>query len=200
MIIEKYDNVDIAAYQRAKKGQTCCGDSYFMVETKGYFVCAVADGLGSGPEAKKSSEAAIQVVKRCHSGDVQTIMEECNRTLTGKRGAVLGLLKVDYEKREIVYSSVGNIRFILYSPTGKITYPLPKSGYLSGRPVDIPVQQIAYEEDSTFLIHSDGLQLKSLKKVIWKMTSPEVASTELKKYVAEGLDDTTFIVGKIHSS
>lgn len=191
------EQIDICAFQQAKKGRDCCGDSYYTNETEDYFICAVADGLGSGPAALKSSSVAISAVKEYQESDIQTIMDKANDTLKNKRGSVLAIIKVYFKQKQLEYSCIGNVRFLLYSPSGKVTHPLPTLGYLSGRPQKINIQRFQYESGSSFLIHSDGLQLRSIKNIVWKMSSPTEAKKEIQQFVEEPKDDVTFLVGKI---
>ncbi|OEH93075.1 PP2C family serine/threonine-protein phosphatase [Bacillus solimangrovi] len=200
MIVKDYQNVRVASFQQSKKGEKECGDSYYIVETDKYFVCAIADGLGSGLGAKESSVAVVNVIAKSHHESIDKIMEQCNVSLRGLRGAVIGILKIDYEHKKIIYSNVGNIRVILYSPSGEIIYPLPQYGYLSGRPQSYKIQETSLENNTAFIIYSDGLQLLSVKKFIFKMVSLEAISNELQKYVNHGNDDVTYVVGKIRFS
>ncbi|WP_070121633.1 PP2C family serine/threonine-protein phosphatase [Bacillus marinisedimentorum] len=194
---KKYDKVDLYAHQSAKTGKDACGDSYYIKETKDYFLCALADGLGSGMEARVSSQAAISAIRDHADEDVQSLMNRANKSLYNKRGAVLGLLKVYYEKRELEYACVGNIRFVMYSPGGKITHPLPKSGYLSGKPASFRVQRFPYEPDSSFLMHSDGLEIRSIKNIVWELRSIKAASQKIRQLIDKPKDDVTFLIGKI---
>lgn len=198
IIHENFPKSDISAYQQSKFGNNCCGDSYFFHETDEYFICAVADGLGSGSQAQVSSVSAIEAVKSFHQEDVRTIMDECNASLVKKRGAVVAVFKLYYDKMEIEYSCVGNIKFLLYSPSCNLTHPLPTSGFLSGRPQQVKVQTFQVEPESTFIIFSDGLQIRSIKKMVCNIETPEQATKEIEKIVDQPNDDVTFLVGKIN--
>src|SRR5699024_8740032 len=101
--------MQVAIYQRAKQNNYYCGDSYFYTETENEFICALADGLGSGEYAKESSQTVIDII-RSHSGkNVEQLVKECNRQLSGKRGVVLGVLKINFSEQSYSFSSIGNI-------------------------------------------------------------------------------------------
>ena len=56
--------------------------------------------------------------------------------------------------------------FIYHTPTGKLIYPMPVTGYLSGRPQKFRTQRFPYEPNSKFLIHSDGFVNANVRKAL----------------------------------
>src|SRR5699024_9744477 len=89
--------VDVAVYQKTKVGNHLCGDSYFYKETDDGFICALADGLGSGEYAKESSDIVMDVIRHHMGASVKDLVKKCNKRLYGKRGVVLGILKFDFK-------------------------------------------------------------------------------------------------------
>ncbi|WP_210367159.1 PP2C family serine/threonine-protein phosphatase [Bacillus sp. REN3] len=197
MIQQLKDKIELYAYQTIKEGKSECGDSYFYTATDEYFVCVLADGLGSGPYAHEASAAVVNVVEEHHHEDVNTLMRYCNNTLVQKRGAAVSIFKVYFEAREFVYSCVGNIRFFLYSPKGKLTYPLPVTGYLSGKPQVFHTQRFMFEPGSKFLIYSDGFDIHGAKSLLKGYRSIAAIAEEIKSIYKNTNDDATFIVGSL---
>lgn len=193
-----FNHVQISTFQRAKAGNKKCGDSYLVLETKDYFVCGIADGLGSGDPANESAEMAVSILKRHHHLDVDKMMDEVNIGLRGKRGAVLAVFKLNYLTNEMYYCSVGNINIVVYSNNEPLARPLPHGGYLSGKPQTYRVEKIPIKGSSYFHMYSDGFNL-SLQEAdrIFKMTHPQRAAACLKEVVTSISDDITYIVGKI---
>lgn len=197
MIQQFKDKIELFAYQTIKKGRVECGDSYFYTATDDYFVCVVADGLGSGQYAHEASAAVVSVVEEHHHEDVDTLMRYCNNVLVQKRGAAVSIFKVFFETREFIYSCVGNIRFFLYSPNGKLTYPLPVTGYLSGKPQVFHTQRFVFESESKFLIYSDGFDIHGAKSLLKSYRSVAAIAEQIKSEYDNSLDDATFIVGSL---
>ena len=108
----KDGKLHVLASQSSKNGMPYCGDDYFFVNTEEYFLCVLADGLGSGKYAYESSNAVTEEVRRFSQHGVESLMEIANGTLVNKRGAAVSVLKIYYDTKEFVYSSVGNIRFL----------------------------------------------------------------------------------------
>src|SRR5699024_11712512 len=125
------NKMQVAIYQQAKKGKGFCGDSYFYSETESEFICAIADGLGSGKFAKESSQIVIDIIKNNRYDSVQQIIKKCNKQLYGKRGAVLGILKIDLNSHKYTFSSIGNIGLIIIDSNSKNRRNIFSSGYLA---------------------------------------------------------------------
>ncbi|APH06560.1 PP2C family serine/threonine-protein phosphatase [Bacillus weihaiensis] len=197
IVTEANNHVHTLAYQLPKQGKTCCGDSYFIRATDEYFICALADGLGSGERANESSSAISSLVEQNQEKDVEELIDLCNKELKDKRGATVSILKIDFRNKTFTYSSVGNIRFILSTPSGTFVYPLPILGYLSGKPQKYRTHTYSYEEGSKFLIHTDGLVLPAVKSVLKNNHSIEELSNSLEEYTTNRNDDLTYIVGQL---
>lgn len=197
MIENLGDKLELFVHQTTKAGNTECGDSYFYKATDEYFICVIADGLGSGKYANEASTAVITVVEQYHHEELDQLMDRCNTVLLQKRGAAVSVLKFYFNKNEFVYSGVGNIRFFLYSPEGKLTYPLPVTGYLSGRPQTFNTQRFTYEPESKFLIYSDGYNISGAKSLLKGYRSTEAIADEIKRNNIDGIDDATFILGSL---
>ncbi|WP_041056389.1 PP2C family serine/threonine-protein phosphatase [Jeotgalibacillus campisalis] len=196
MDVLHHESVKAVAGQYTKMGRSVCGDSYFMIATEDYYVCILADGLGSGTYAHEASSAACDVVSMHHEEDVETLMNRCNDSLLKKRGAAVAIVKVDFTTKVVQYSCVGNVRFYFYSHDGTLTYPLPVTGYLSGRKQTFKTQEFLYGEGSSFLLHSDGLELTRVRPMLQPQHSLDYISSQLESIV-RGTDDTTFVIGRL---
>ncbi|RBW67853.1 protein phosphatase 2C domain-containing protein [Bacillus taeanensis] len=200
-MIDYYDfqTVQVSSYQQAKNGNAQCGDSYFVKKTTDEFICAIADGLGSGYIAKQSSEAAVSAVEDNYNEPIETIMEKANQSLKGMRGAVLTVFKINFQTNELSFCGVGNVHLIIYTHEGKIIRPLSYSGYLSGQRQHYHVQHLELPVPCSFIIYSDGLKVSSKsKEIVQMMHSPRDASYHIQRLIEKPTDDVTFLIGKIN--
>lgn len=195
-----YEKMEAFAFQEAKQGNACCGDSYFMTETRDYFLCLLVDGLGSGIEAKQAADQAISVVKQNPGEDLQKLMSTCNKALQAGRGAVLSMFKIFFHSHRLVFCGVGNIRFMFFTPDGKINTPLPTVGFMSGRPQSYRVQTLPYELGSSFMIYSDGLEMNvENHRAMLNAVSLKEASRHMERLLErrkDQNDDVTLLFGK----
>ncbi|PSL28852.1 negative regulator of sigma-B (phosphoserine phosphatase) [Planomicrobium soli] len=189
--------IEAFIYNEAKKGNYESGDSYHTVLTDEYFICSIADGLGSGPVARESSQVIPQILKEYHHETIDQLMMRFNELMVQKRGAAVAIFKVHFKNKTLEYSCVGNIRFYLYRKgTGEMIYPLPVMGYLSGRPQTLRTQLYTYVENDLFLIHSDGVDLRNPKSMMRQAGIPERLYYDILGTIQTG-DDATFIAGSL---
>lgn len=199
MVESKEDqNIEVAILQRSKDGGEFCGDAYTVVQTDEYVVCAVIDGLGSGEWASESAQAALHIVEEAHDLPVKSIVERCNQALASTRGAVLTVIKLVFENRQISYSNFGNIGFTMFNPNGTIVQPLPTRGYLCGRRELIKESHYQYDAGTIFILYSDGVASPPPKRNLLNIMSlkgNEEAIFDKARYVEN--DDVTLLIGKL---
>ncbi|SFL50578.1 PP2C family serine/threonine-protein phosphatase [Salibacterium qingdaonense] len=200
MMIENptHTKVEIAAFQQKKEGAGCCGDAYVTIETASYFLCALADGLGSGAPAHRSALIAMEVVREYHGHRIETILEQCNRALFQERGVVMTILKADFDAGEIIYGNIGNVETYLFSEDRGLKRPMPAPGYLSGRSCNYRIQKYPIEQGSHFVMHSDGITMsKSERETMKHSTSPWESIQYFSEKAQQQNDDTTVVIGHI---
>lgn len=192
------DYLDVKVFQQAKSGNKECGDTYFILLEENYFICAIADGLGNGPIARQSSQIIPTILKEYHYESIDELLSRCNEYMVGKRGAAVAIVKVDLNLKTIQYSCVGNVRFYMLHDQNKMIYPLPVMGYLSGRPQKLKTQEYPYKKGDTFILHSDGVEIRSPKATLTDSACLYGLYKTIEKSIASG-DDATFIVGNLLS-
>lgn len=189
--------VNVVVRELAKDGNDICGDAHAVIHTNSYSICAVIDGLGSGEGAFQSANAAIKAIHANQHLSVQSIVEACNEALLYKRGAVMTIIKMDYDHNEVQYSNVGNVGFIMYYPDGSIIQPISTRGYLSGKKTSVASQSFALRRGSVFVMYTDGLEAPPSKRFLENIHSIEEAVDLLFLKAKHVHDDVTVLVGKI---
>jgi negative regulator of sigma-B (phosphoserine phosphatase) len=188
--------VQVAIYQKAKQNNYYCGDSYFYTETDSEFVCALADGLGSGEYAKESSQAVIDIIRGNTDNNVEQLVKKCNQQLVGKRGVVLGILKMDFSEQYYSFSSIGNIG-VMTVKNGSKKRNIPNAGYLAGYPRQFKVIREKLEPKMNFFMFSDGvLDMDLSQKYFFHRNVLEVVNAFGESARGPRTDDTTLIAMK----
>lgn len=156
--------VDVGVFQQAKHGNSCNGDSYFYVEMDGKFICAIADGLGSGELARESSKLAIDSIREAIeiSYDIDYLLQQCNKKLMKKRGVVIGILMIDLYNFSYDLSSIGNVRIITISPDGEQKKHIPTYGYLPDIAKTYRISNGEWVPGQLFMMFSDGIDEKTI--------------------------------------
>ncbi len=190
------EEVEAYVYQKAKSGNQESGDTYFVHSEEDYSLFAIADGLGSGPIARQSAEIIPTVLKKHHDESLDELLSRCNEYMIQKRGAAVAIVKFDYVKKTVQYSCVGNVRFYMLHNREKMIYPLPVMGYLSGKPQKLRTQEYPYGAGDLFIMHSDGVALRSPKSLLKESPGPCELYQNITNLI-EYADDATFIVGNL---
>ncbi len=186
--------VNLSVFQKAKKGNYYCGDSYFYKETDNAFLCALADGLGSGEMARESSKAVMEVIEENPELTVEPLVKKCNEVLVGKRGVVLGILRIDFNALTYSYSSIGNIGVITVDPDGVRNRNIPLAGYLSGYPRSLRITHGKVQKGMVFLMFSDGVNDRRLSSKFTRSKGVEQITEHYKDLYGQSRDDDTTLI------
>ena len=190
------DNIEIYAYQQAKSGNAESGDVYSIHMEDEYCLFAIADGLGNGPVARQSAEIIPEVLDKYHHESLDELLSRCNEYMIQKRGAAVAIVKIDYRRKKVQYSCVGNVRFYMLQGGQKMIYPLPVMGYLSGRPHKLNTQEYSYQSGDVFFLHSDGIELRSPSSLLKENFCPNAIYQNVLQTIKHD-DDATFITGSL---
>jgi negative regulator of sigma-B (phosphoserine phosphatase) len=187
-------NVDVAVYQKSKDGNYYCGDTYFYEQSENEFICAIADGLGSGEYAKESSQIVIDIIRENRRAAVDDLVKISNEQLLGKRGVVIGILKVNFAEKTYTYSSIGNIGIMLVKEGKKKMRNIPSSGYLAGYKRPFKVIEGELEPNMNFIMFSDGIEDRELSEPYFlKRNVQDVISVYKQRESEIAKDDKTLI-------
>ncbi|SIS56583.1 SpoIIE family protein phosphatase [Salimicrobium flavidum] len=188
-------SLTIATYQKPKQGNFYCGDSYIYNETENNFICAMADGLGSGELAKEASKAVMDVIKQNPDDTIPSLVGKCNKVLMDKRGVVLGILRIDKLEGTYAYSSIGNIGIVIVDASGKKSRNIPLPGFLAGYPKDLRVKRGTLERGMRFLVFSDGVDERKVTKLFYRAkTVQDLVDEYDSEFGQSRSDDTTLVV------
>lgn len=191
------EKIAVATYQKPKKGNTFCGDSYFYHEIDNKFICALADGLGSGEFAEESSKTVINVVKNNPDISDKELAKLCTKELMGQRGVVLGILIIDYNTDIFRFLSIGNIGLRTITSMKKKNRNIPNSGYLGGYQREFKEMKGTAEPDMKFILFSDGVADKELTLDYFLNSNvDQMISTFESTIEMPRSDDTTLIAIK----
>ncbi|SHN32037.1 SpoIIE family protein phosphatase [Gracilibacillus kekensis] len=186
--------IEVSVFQKAKKGNYYCGDSYFYSETDDTFTCAIADGLGSGELAKESSQVVMDVIQDNIDDTVTSMIKKSNQKLVGKRGAVLGILQINLKTKQYFYSSIGNIGLMTITSNSIKKRNIPQVGYLSGYDRPFKVVEDTLEENLIFIMFSDGVDPKEISNSYFLHKEVTHITDTFKHLYSHKLDDDTTLI------
>lgn len=189
-----FDHVHISVYQKAKVGNYYCGDSYYYTETADGFLCVVADGLGSGEVAKESSQAVIDTIKEHPHASDDVLVKLLNQALIGKRGVVLGILRLNYHEKMYSYTSIGNIGLMTIDQATLKKRNIPIPGYLGVYPRKMKQVRDTLEVGMLFAVFSDGVHAKELSHVLFQSDDVHDITDQFHDTTIDKRDDDTTLL------
>lgn len=203
-----------------KEGENVSGDSSLQISLEdGKYLIAISDGMGSGPNARKSSQIAIKMLGRLLSNgfDKETSIELINNTISSnikeETYATLDIMVLDLYAGNIEYIKNGACpTFIKNNRNIDIikNIALP-TGILND--IDLVVYDRDIEDNDIIVMCSDGiiesnseyknkeLWVKNLLEQMETTNAKKIADILLKEAIdnnyGKAKDDMTVIVTKI---
>ena len=209
--------------RQCKDGEKCNGDSYsFGKLSDGSYMSIISDGMGSGPQAGRESEAAVELIEKFTSAGFSkvTAINTVNSIMTlrfseEEKFSTIDLSSIDLYTGEIDFLKVGAVATFLKSGD-KLEIIKSKSlpiGVLDK--ADIDIQQMKLKNGDIIVMLSDGVldyNDENVGKVDWIVDYLGKNNCNNPKDLAEGLireakklsgnrvkDDMTVLVSKIYS-
>lgn len=142
------------------RGESQCGDGFFMEIGDSRSLYMVVDGLGHGAGATEAAEEAIATVRRFSRESLTEIISRSHDALKKTRGAAMSIAAVDHDRLIVTYAGVGNIGAALI--TGSNSRSLVSQNGTLGAVLPRVPQEYTYpiERKTSLLMFSDGLSTK----------------------------------------
>ena len=216
---DKY-GMQIGIAKTNKEGESVSGDSSLQISLEdGKYLMAISDGMGSGPNARKSSQIAIKMLGRLLSNgfDKETSIELINNTISAnikdETFATLDIMVLDLYAGNIEYIKNGACpTFIKNNKNVDIikNIALP-AGILND--IDLVVYDRDVDDNDIIVMCSDGilesnseyknkeLWVKNILEQMETTSAQKIADILLKESIdnnfGKAKDDMTIIVTKI---
>ncbi|MBK5239749.1 stage II sporulation protein E [Clostridium sp.] len=208
---------------KCKDGERISGDSYsFGKLPDGSYMSIISDGMGSGPEAGRESEAAVELIEKFTSAGFSkiTAINTVNSIMTlrfseQEKFSTVDLNSIDLYTGEIDFMKVGAVATFLKSGE-RLEIIKSKSlpiGVLDK--ADIDIQQKKLKNGDIIVMLSDGVldyNDENVGRIDWLVDYLGKNSCNNPKDLADGLlgeakklsgnrvkDDMTVLVSKIYS-
>lgn len=178
-------------------GETASGDAYRVLELEGCVLLALADGLGHGQEAALAAGVAMRHVEAHAQQPLQLLLEGCHRALSGTRGVVMALARVDLAAGLVQHSGIGNVETRLVGAQ-KVRRPITHNGILGYQLRKVHVETFPFAPGDLVLMHSDGISDRFEVGPTARGIDPQLLASQLAHAHGKHNDDQTLIVARIH--
>lgn len=187
--------VRVGAIRLPLRGETACGDAWAAAIDGERVALCVADGLGHGPEAARSSEAALEVFAQAPFSDLGGMAERAHRALLGLRGAAVCALRWDGPAAPVQSTSIGNVAARLVS--GVADRSLPAQHGTVGLQIRKPQETSLQPPDHALaVVHTDGIEGRWHARSIHALLGrdPTLVAAVLLRDHHRVRDDATIVV------
>jgi len=190
---------DIGVVMVPKAGETACGDAWAIYEAVEHCHLLVADGLGHGEHAQEASQSAVQAFLQNTNFMPLEAIRNLHHAIKKTRGAVANVATINLKTHTFTYCGVGNIAGRVFG-TGDATKNIISYNGILGHniPTTLHNQEIAWNNNSLLILHSDGLKSKwdfSKYRDLLRHDTSIIAAVLYKDY-KRGTDDTLVLVGR----
>lgn len=151
-----HDRLLIAAALRPHPTETVSGDAWTIDWQANGCRIAVIDGLGHGPGAALAALRAREVLAAVPVLGPAEAIRVCHEALHDTRGAVIGIVAIDFSTGRLSYAGIGNIEGRIISAT-RSERLLSARGIVGAMLPTIRPVEFALPEEWTLVIHSDGV-------------------------------------------
>lgn len=180
-----------------KPGEEQCGDGWAVVTLADRYLCAVADGLGHGPDAAKASAQALKCFREQSHRSPKEIVERVHEAIRGTRGAAFAIAQMNPAEKLVHFAGVGNIIAMILD--GSVSRHMVSQNGTAGSEVR-RVTEFSYpwSETALLVMHSDGLSTR------WDLSAypgllardPSLIAGVLYRDFSRGTDDMTVVAFK----
>lgn len=182
---------------QALKGQTTCGDAYFIKEFENKALIAVIDGLGHGDAAAAAANTAVECIKNNYEKSLAEIIKGCHEKMKKTRGAAIGIALIDLDRSTLKYACVGNIRVRVKSQ--RTINPVSTNGILGYNLRKVREEEFPFNLKDLIILHSDGISGKfdlNLYPPEFLGQHPQVIAERIAAEFGRRTDDLTIVVAR----
>lgn len=191
--------LDWAVAQQIVAGESESGDAHLVQATRDGYLVAVVDGLGHGSAAAAAARAAIAALTRKPDEPVLGLVQLCHEALTGTRGAVLSVARVNVLHHSLTWIGVGNVAGLLWfaGASGRTAHAtlLPSAGIVGSELPRLRAEVLALTPGDTLVFATDGVD-EAFALAHPNAASPQRLADAILADHAKGTDDALVLVGR----
>ena len=180
------------------RGETACGDGFFVQTGEERSIYMVVDGLGHGLGAQDAAHAAIAAVERNPLESTTELLAWTHGALRATRGAAMSIAEVHHRTGVLKYAGVGNISGVLFSMNESRSM-VSMNGTLGAVLPRLQEFTYPYTAGTMLLMYSDGLGSRcspaGYPPILRRY--PQALAGILIRDFSRGRDDATVLVARL---
>jgi serine phosphatase RsbU (regulator of sigma subunit) len=195
------DPLEVEVATAPRRGQVENGDAIIDISWGTCRLVGVIDGIGHGPLAHTAATAARTYVERHFDQPLDSIFRGAEIECRGTRGVVMALARLDWERWQLEFASVGNIESRVLHGTSAHNM-IARRGIVGLMSPPPRVSLHDWHPDATLILHSDGIPVLWGDSLLDDMAdaSPAVMAQSILTRLGRETDDATVLVMRRTSS
>ena len=178
-------------------GELVCGDSWAVAGGERGKVILLADGLGHGPGASQASQDAVSIFLDRSEEEPNEIALAIHHGLRSTRGAAIGILALDFDRKVADYCGIGNVEScLLGSERRRMVSEIGTAGAVARR---IRTYSYPLADHSLAVLNTDGISshwsLDGYRNLV--DCHPTLVAGVLYRDFARGSDDASVVVVRL---
>jgi anti-sigma regulatory factor (Ser/Thr protein kinase) len=181
--------------------EEACGDGWAVTEGGGGITLTVVDGLGHGVYASAAADAAMAPLTDAPA-DIDGYLARANTAMRGTRGAAVAVCRLQPDRGELRYLSVGNVSGGILGRGGQCTL-IAYRGTVGTHAAPPPAKIVSYPwpPGATLVLWTDGLaghiDLAAYTGLFSR--DPAITAAALHRDHSTDRDDSTVVVVRNHT-
>lgn len=192
--------VEVGVSTMPMPGEVECGDSHVVIAHDHWVLVGVIDGLGHGPEAARSAERAVEVVRERPDLPVCDLVEACHHELRRFRGCVATFASIDVASGEMEWVGVGNVEALLVRRGQRLVDAHEQAmlfdGAIGYRMPRIRSHRVGVQPGDLLVMATDGVSAQFLSAAA-NGNDPQALAERLRETFAWGTDDSLVLVARM---
>jgi phosphoserine phosphatase RsbX len=189
--------IDWSAAILAVEGETVSGDMYLIRPFSQGVLVAAVDGLGHGPEAAASAQAAISILEAQVDQPLVSLVRACHEALKEMRGAVMSLASFNRADNIMTWLGVGNVegRLLRTNPKYSQDSLLLRGGIVGHNLPTLIAITVPINPGDTLIFASDGIRSEFAENLDIN-APPQQLVTDIINRSAKNTDDSLVVVAR----
>ncbi len=191
---------EIGIIGRAGPSDPISGDDALAVRDGDHLLVAVADGLGHGPAARDAAARAVAALLDNPADSLPELLARCDTRLTGTRGAVLSVARLELGRGLLEHAAIGNVATRVVSADGASRPLLAQNGTIGVGQARKRhhVETMAFAPPQLLIMVTDGVvtRVDLSQDLVLLRQHPMVIADALLTRFGRGTDDATVLVAR----
>jgi hypothetical protein len=144
-------------------------------------------------EAETAAIMALKTIERHADLPPARLLEECHNALRSTRGAVVGIAKIDRERRTLAYAGLGNIEARIVSEH-KVYRPVSVNGIAGHSARKFREETFPFERGDLLVLHSDGISDRFELSSRARSRDPQMLAAQIAMEFGRSHDDQLLLI------